>query len=141
MSCSGLTFPRNRREGRLGGGFYHSQVLSGLDVPAAVSANVDVGVKPVDVKSLVDLNATQLGVQSLPAISEELLTDLMQTWKDIECVWGSSGVAIEDMVSDAFGGNKSRRMRSGGRAIVELDEAAARYNSAFSRHERWLPGT
>jgi hypothetical protein len=120
---------------------YHSRVLSGLDVPAAVSANVDVGVKPVDVKGLVDLNATQLGIQSLPAISDELLADLMQTWKDIECVWGPSGVAIEDMVRDAFGGNKSRRMRSGGRAIIELDEAAARYNAAFSRHERWLPGT
>jgi hypothetical protein len=120
---------------------YHSKILAGMDVPAALAARINIGMLPVVVSELIDLEITQTTVTRLPSIGAELFADLVQTWKDIESVCGPSGLMIDDIAGKAFAPEQSEKMQSSRENIAELGDAATRYRAALSRFRKLHPGS
>ena len=118
---------------------YHSQVLAGMDVPAALDARINIGMSPVVVRELIDLEITQTTAAHLPSIRAELLADLVQTWKNIETVCGSSGLMIDDVVRKAFAPKQPDKMQPLGESIAEFNDATTRYGAALSRFRKLHP--
>jgi hypothetical protein len=120
---------------------YHSQVLAGMDVPAAVDARIKIGMSPVVVRELIDLEITQTTAAHLPPIGAELLADLVQTWRNIETVCGSSGLMIDDVARNAFAPLQSGKMQPLGESIAEFNDATSRYGAAWARFRKRHPHT